>query len=137
MESNPTFGEIISDRIKIAKSIDYEDYELALKKQKTIKKFMNDSLEPGDIIVFPTVHDIPPLLSSSVTELKDYALKTSRHTCIAALTGFPEITLPLRNIKKDCSLGLSFLGRAGDDYSITSFASKAHPLLINQDMQGQ
>ena len=126
LKSKPTFGELIKDRLKIASALQHEDYKLALKKQKAIREFMDDNLEPGDIVVFPTVHDIPPLLSSSVAHLKDFALKASRHTCIAALTGFPEITIPLRNIKRNCSLGMSFLGRAGKDFSLTSFASKAH-----------
>lgn len=129
LKSNPTFGEIIRDRLKIASSISYEEYTQALIKQKEIQVFMEDNLELGDVIVFPTVHDIPPLLSSSIAQLKEFALKASRHTCIAALSGFPEITLPLRNIKENGCLGMSFLGRAGEDASLTSFASKAHSLL--------
>lgn len=130
LKSNPTFGKLINDRLKIAKSVHYEDYNIALKKQKEIRNFMNDNLEITDVVVFPTVHDIPPLLSSSLTQLKDFSIKASRHTCIAALTGFPEITIPLRNIKKKCSLGMSFLGVEGEDYSLTSLASKIH-FLIN------
>ena len=94
-----------------------------------MKAFMDDNLRANDVIVFPTVHDIPPLLSSSLTDLKDFALKASCHTCLAALSGFPEITVPLRNIKEKCSLGLSFLGKEGEDYSLTLLASKAHSFL--------
>lgn len=137
LKSNPTFGELINERLKIAKTVPYDDYKLALQNQKEIRKFMDDSLEPGDIIVFPTVHDIPPLLSCSVTQFKDFALKASRHTCIAALTGFPEITIPLRNIKEKCSLGMSFLGRANNDYSLTLFASKAHSIINSEKSQGK
>lgn len=129
MRSNPTFGELIKDRIKMASSIEYVDYERALKKKDEIRNFMDDTLAPGDIAIFPTVHDIPPLLSTPLIELKNFALKTSRHTCIAALNGFPEISLPLRNIVRTCSLGMSFLGRSGDDYALTSFASEAHSLI--------
>jgi len=129
LKSNPTFGEFINDRVKMARSVTYEDYKLALEKQKTIREFMGNALDFGDIVVFPTVHDTPPLLSTPVPQLKDFALKASRHTCLAALTGFPEITVPLRNIQKPCSLGMSFLGRGGEDYSLTSFASKAHSIM--------
>lgn len=132
LKSKPTFGELINDRLKMASSVQYEDYKLALRQQKEMRGFMDANLESGDIIVFPTVHDIPPLLSSTVSQLKDFALKASRHTCIAALAGFPEMTIPLRNIKKQCSLGMSFLGRAGKDYSLTLFASKVHSI-INDD----
>jgi len=129
LKSNPIFGEIISNRLKIGSSVQYDDYNLALKKRQEIREFMEDNLEPGDIAVFPTVHDIPPVLSSTVPQLMDFSLKASRHTCIAALNGFPEITVPLRNIKEKCSLGMSFLGRAGEDYSLASFASKVHSII--------
>lgn len=129
LRANPTFGELISDRLKIARSIPYEDYKSALNNHKAMKSFMEDSLEPGDVVVFPTVHDIAPLLSSSVSQLKDFALKASCHTCISALTGFPEVTLPLRNIKNKSSLGMSFLGKANTDYALALFASKAHAVV--------
>lgn len=129
LNSNPKFGILINDRIKLARSLEYEDYKQALIKQKAIREFMNDNLEPGDIVVFPTVHDIPPLLTASIDQLKEFGLKASRHTCIAALNGFPEVTVPLQNIKENGSLGMSFLGKAGADYSLMSFANRAHPLI--------
>lgn len=132
LETNPTFGELIKERLKMASAISSEDYHLSLQKQKDIKKFMEDSLRPGDITVFPTVHDTPPFLSSTLVQLKDFALKASRHTCIAALAGFPEITVPIRNIEQNCSLGMSFLGRADEDYSLSVFSSNVHTLL-NED----
>ncbi|MBY0272300.1 MAG: amidase [Alphaproteobacteria bacterium] len=125
LESNPIFGEIINDRLKLARSISFEDYRKALLQQKEIRSFMEDHLESGDVAVFPTVHDIPPFLSSSLTHLKEFALKASRHTCIAALSGFPELTVPLHNRYGNGALGMSFLGRIGEDVSLATFASKA------------
>lgn len=124
LKSNPTFGEIINDRLKLARSIQDTDYKRALEKQKEIKELMIDNVEPTDLVVFPTVHDIPPLLSSTVLQLKDFALKTSCHTCIAALAGFPEMTMPLKKGQKKCSFGISLLGGKGKDYDLTLFASK-------------
>jgi len=129
LKSNPTFGDLIKDRLNTARSISYEDYKLALNEKIAIRKFMMDNIEQGDIVVFPTVHDIPPLLTSPLSQLKDFALKAGRHTCIAALSGFPEITLPLKGIKNGCSLGMSFLGRESEDYAITLFAAKTHSLI--------
>lgn len=133
LRSTPTFGELINDRLKMARSVSYEDYKRALKQQTAIRELMDDTLEPGDIAVFPTVHDIPPLLSATLPHLKEFALKASRHTCIAALIGSPEITIPLQNIKDTCFLGMSFLGRAGEDSSLTAFASKVHSLLNREE----
>lgn len=133
LKSNPTFGEIIKDRLKIGRSIQDSDYKLALKKQEEIRKFISDALEPGDITVFPTVHNIPPLLSSTKQQLNDFSLKASRHTCIAALNGLPEMTIPLKKVYEQCSLGMSFLANTGEDYSIALFASKVHSIINPQD----
>lgn len=135
LKSSPAFGGIINERLKIGSSIQYEDYKHALKKQKEIQKFMDNILEPGDIAVFPTVHDIPPVLTSTTSQLNDFSLKAARHTCIAALNGSPEITIPLRNIKEKCSLGMSFLGRAREDYSLALFASKVASILNGEKSQ--
>ena len=96
---------------------------------------MDDRIEPGDILVFPTLHDTPPLLSSPVTQLNDFALKAACHTCIAPLSGFPEIALPLREIKKKRALGMSFLARGGKDYSLTLFASQVHSIMNDERSQ--
>ena len=132
LKTTPTFGKLISERLKLASSISTEEYKRALLQQKEIQTFMDDGLEPEDVVVFPTVHDIAPLLSSSLSHLKDFALKTSRHTCVAALSGFPEITLPLRNVNIRGCFGMSFLGKAGEDVSLTTFASKAHSILYGK-----
>lgn len=129
LNAQPRFGQFIEDRLKIARSISEEEFKFALRQQEEIRKFMDNNLEPGDVVIFPTVHDLPPLLSSSIPQLKEFALKTSRHTCIAALTGFPELTLPLKNVHGTCSIGMSLLGREGDDLSLASFASQVHPLI--------
>lgn len=132
LKSQPRFGQLIHERVKLASSIEEADFKSALKQQEEIRKFMDNNVEPGDVVIFPTVHDIPPLLSSTNTQLKEFALKTSRHTCIAALAGFPEITLPLRNIQGNGSLGMSFLGRKGSDHSLASFAASVSPLINNE-----
>ena len=128
-KSQPAFGKMITDRLKQGRSLKFADYKLAAKRQDIMKAFMDDHLEPGDVAVFPTVHDIAPRLSSTTSQLKDFALKASRHTCIAALAGLPEITVPLRNIKGNCSIGVSLLGKAGTDRSLAALAAEFHSAL--------
>jgi len=129
LKKTPTFGELIKERVNLARSVSFDDYKRALIKQKAMREVMEKALEPDDIAVFPTVHDIAPLLSSPTAFLKDFALKAACHTCPAALSGFPEITLPLRNIQNNGALGMSLLGRPGQDYALATFASDAHSLL--------
>ncbi len=124
LSANPEFGDIIQDRINLARMITYEDFKKALNQREAIRSFMQNSVERGDLIVFPTVHDRAPLLSFSKEELNTYALNAACHTCISALTGFPELTIPLENPEKSGSIGLSFVGQADDDYALNLLASQ-------------
>ncbi len=128
LDSTPTFGHIIEERIKAARSLQLADYNWALKQQKEMKQFMEQNIKPGDVVVFPTVHDIPPVLSSTFVQLKEFSLKASYHTCSAALSGFPEISVPLKDMKQKCSLGMSMLATPGSDQSLIQLAAQAQPL---------
>ena len=124
LASTPTLGELIRDRLNRGSSISYEDYQAALIDQENIKRYFNDNVRSDDVVVFPTLHDVAPVLSSSIEQLKLFSLNASRHTCLAALAGYPEISVPIKNIKDNCSLGLSLLAKAEADQDLVSLASK-------------
>lgn len=71
LKSTPAFGELIRDRIKLGSSISTEEYKKALVQQKKIQTFLDNSLDSGDVVVFPTVHDTaPPPLKLPITTQK-------------------------------------------------------------------
>lgn len=128
LKENPSFGKLIHDRIEVARSISEEEYKMALTKAKEAKKRITDLLDDGEVLVFPTVHDIPPLVSSSVEQLKEFALKASQHTCLATLSGCPEITIPLQQRSQGATIGISFMAREGNDASLAHLAADIETL---------
>lgn len=75
------------------------------------------------VLLMPTMPDIAPLRSAPESTLEDYRNKAINMLCIAGLSGFPQLSLPL--LQRDgAPLGLSLLGPAGSDASLVALAQR-------------
>jgi amidase len=125
---SPRFGKFINYRLQLARSISKDDYKSALDVKKNTKLLLIDNLGDNELFLFPTVHDTAPPLTTSFEDLKEFSIRASRHTCLASLTGCPEITLPINNTILNGSLGLSLMALPNRDLDLVSFASSLHSL---------
>ena len=91
--------------------------------RREIRDYIGALLGQDGVLMLPTMPDIAPLLTATDAEVEEYRLKSSQILCLAGLTGFPQISLPLA-IRNDCPLGLSLLGPAGSDQSLIRLAAK-------------
>ncbi|MDP1997082.1 MAG: amidase, partial [Gallionella sp.] len=116
-----TFCAEIRGRLeKIASVTRSEMAEKRLVRKRLISRIEN-LISPGTIIVFPTAPGIAPLKGRSIDEARTSRLNTIRHTCIAAVTGLPQVSMPL--IEQDgCPIGISFLGARGQDSQLLAAA---------------
>jgi amidase len=73
------------------------------------------------VLVMPTMPDIAPLLAAPEAALEDYRNAAIRMLCIAGLSGFPQLTLPLAQ-REGAPLGLSLLGAPGRDRLLVEMA---------------
>jgi amidase len=73
------------------------------------------------VLVMPTMPDIAPLLSAPEAALEDYRNAAIRMLCIAGLSGFPQLSLPLAQ-REGAPLGLSLLGPPGRDRLLIEMA---------------
>ncbi|MHB0926423.1 MAG: amidase [Gallionellaceae bacterium] len=115
------FGAEIRGRLeKIASVTRSEMEEKRLVRKQLISRIEN-LISPGTIIVFPTAPGIAPLKGRSIDEARASRLNTMRHTCIAAVAGLPQVSMPL--IEQDgCPIGISFLGARGQDGQLLAAA---------------
>ncbi|RYF20535.1 MAG: amidase [Comamonadaceae bacterium] len=75
------------------------------------------------VLLMPTMPDVAPLRSAAESSLEDYRNRAIQMLCIAGLSGFPQISMPLA--ARDCApLGLSLLGPAGSDRSLVALAER-------------
>ncbi len=77
------------------------------------------------VLVLPTMPDIAPLVSAPESGLEDYRNRAIRLLCVAGLSGFPQLSLPLGQ-RAGAPLGLSLLGPAGSDRSLVQLAERLH-----------
>lgn len=115
------FGEEIRGRLEKISSVTRQEMEA----QKLVRKQLISQIEriacPGTLIVFPTAPDIAPLKGRSIDAAQASRLNTLRHTCVAAVAGLPQVSMPL--IEKDgCPIGMSFMGAKGQDAQLLAAA---------------
>jgi amidase len=67
--------------------------------------------------------DIAPLRSDSEASLEDYRNRAIRLLCLAGLSGYPQLSMPLTQ-RHGAPLGLSLLGPAGSDRSLVRLARR-------------
>jgi len=75
------------------------------------------------VLLLPTMPDIAPLVSEPESALEDYRNRAIRLLCVAGLSGFPQLSLPLGE-RDGAPLGLSLLGPAGSDRSLVQLAER-------------
>ena len=75
------------------------------------------------VLLMPTMPDIAPLRTATDGSLEDYRNKAIRLLCVAGLSGFPQLSMPLAQ-REGAPLGLSLLGPAGSDRSLIGLAEK-------------
>lgn len=108
------FGVEIRGRLEKIPSVTRAEMEEKRQVRKQLTGWMENLLPPGDIMVFPTAPGIAPLKGRSIDEARASRLNTLRHTCIAAVAGLPQVSLPL--LENDgCPLGISLMGARGQD----------------------
>ncbi|WP_435626346.1 amidase [Candidatus Ferrigenium straubiae] len=115
------FGAEIRGRLEKISTVSRSDME----EKRLIRKQLIEQIEgivsPGTLVVFPTAAGVAPLKGRSIEEARAGRLNTMRHTCIAAVAGLPQVSMPL--LEKDgCPLGISLLGARGQDGQLLAAA---------------
>ena len=79
--------------------------------------------EIDGVLVMPSMPDIALLRSADEASLEAYCNHAVQMLCMAGLSGFPQISLPLAS-RNSAPLGISLLGPRGSDKSLIGLAEK-------------
>lgn len=71
------------------------------------------------VLVIPTIPDVAPKRAARADIVEAVRTKTMALTCIAGLSGCPQITVPL--IVDGLPIGLSFIAAQGSDRALLQF----------------
>lgn len=119
----PKFGPGIDDRLNLAKSITFEQFQAGEVQRDKITSALSDLVGSDAVLVLPTVPGCAPLKAEGQDALHIYRQQMIGLLCLASLSGLPQISLPLGQVH-GAPFGLSLLGPKGSDRRLIELAAK-------------
>ena len=119
----PVLGPGVKERFAWSRDVTDAQVEQAQAFRTRFTTHLRQLLGQDGVLVMPSMPDIAPLRSTDEAALEDYRNQAVQMLCIAGLSGFPQISLPLAG-RQGAPLGLSLLGPAGSDRSLIAMAQQ-------------
>lgn len=120
---NPAIGPGIRDRIAFAETVTKQMADEAAAVRAKVREHVFQTAVPGTIFALPTAPCIAPRIDGSEEEMQAFRVRVMGLTCIASLTGLPQISIPAGTIE-GCPIGLSFIGWTGGDEALLDLAAR-------------
>jgi len=117
----PPLGPGVKDRFAWAREVTQAQYDEASAFRARFRAHLAALLGSDGVLLMPTMPDVAPLVAAGEAELEDYRNAATKMLCIAGLSGFPQLSLPL-GTRLGAPLGISLLGPAGSDRSLVRLA---------------
>ncbi|MEN9779729.1 MAG: hypothetical protein RL014_877 [Pseudomonadota bacterium] len=118
---NPPLGPGVAERFAWSRAVTDAQVAQATAFRQRFRAHMAQLLGSDGVLLMPTMPDVAPLRSDSEASLEDYRNRAIRMLCIAGLSGFPQISMPLAS-RLGAPFGISLLGPAGSDRSLIALA---------------
>jgi amidase len=119
----PRLGPGIRERMELAAKVSERDIAQARQEHAQARDHIRAMAEPGTILALPTAPCVAPLLNTPSDALESFRVRVMRLTCIAGLSGLPQVTLPIGSLG-GCPVGLSIIGWAGGDEALLALCVK-------------
>jgi amidase len=119
----PRLGPGIRERMEFAAKVSERDIAEARQEHARAHDHIRAMAQPGTILALPTAPCVAPLLNTPSDALESFRVRVMRLTCIAGLSGLPQLTLPIGSLA-GCPVGLSFIGWAGGDEALLELCLK-------------
>jgi amidase len=117
----PPLGPGVSERFAWSKTVTEAQWADGKSFCDHYRDHLAQLLGADGVLVLPTMPDVAPLLAADETELESYRNAAIRLLCVAGLSGFPQVTLPLAT-RLGAPLGISLLAPAGADRALIELA---------------
>ncbi|TAG49695.1 MAG: amidase [Betaproteobacteria bacterium] len=114
-------GPGVAERFAWSKNVTRAQHDEAWAFRRRFTAHLEQLLGNDGVLLMPTMPDIAPLLTAEESELQRYRDAAIQMLCIAGLSGFPQISLPMAS-RFGAPLGISLLGPAASDRSLIRLA---------------
>ncbi|WP_160723008.1 amidase [Bacillus sp. USDA818B3_A] len=132
-EAKPCFGPGISERFAWSSSLNPDGLDSLNSKREEIKQNLANLLKTNGLLVIPTAPGEAPLRQLSMEDMEQYRNKTMQLTCIAGLTGFPQVTIPLLKAN-GIPIGLSFIANQNQDMKLLRWVQEFTRILKERNV---
>jgi amidase len=120
-DKRPRFGPGVAERMKAASEITKDQADAARQIHAAAHEHIRSLVPPGTLLALPSAPCIAPRLDTSPEGFDAYRTRVMRLTCIAGLSGLPQVSIPIGTVD-GCPVGLSFIGWAGGDEALLDLA---------------
>ncbi len=127
---NPRFSYQVGERYHIAASITDEQVEAAAVVRNSVRARLDEVFSDGGFVCMPTSPVPAPLLGQTLSDRRECQDRILKLTCIGGTTGRPQITIPVAKVN-DIPVGLSFMGKKGEDEALMGFALEIEKALAD------
>ncbi|KAG1668983.1 hypothetical protein FOA52_000576 [Chlamydomonas sp. UWO 241] len=119
--ARPEFGPGIRERFAMAKGVTQEMRDAAAATRAAVTSHVTSLLGSDGFLALPTSPGPAPLCNTPPAELDGWRSAMISLTCVAGLTGLPQITLPVATVG-GLPIGLSLIGPPGSDEALLDLA---------------
>ena len=120
-DRKPDLNPAARTRFDLASRVTERQYREAGAFRARIAERVAEIVGDDGVIVQPTMPGIAPRLDADEAEFERYRTKAVSMLCIASLSGFPQISVPLMTFE-NCPIGLSLIGPPGRDRALIALA---------------
>ncbi|NBD23828.1 amidase [Paenibacillus glycinis] len=120
---NPRFGPGIAERFAWSATLSRGDYDRQLDNRLRIRAALDGMLGGDRLLVIPTIPSTAPKIGTSGEALERIRTRTMQMSCIAGLSGFPQVTVPAGEVD-GVPVGVSFIAGAGMDIPLLRWVNR-------------
>jgi amidase len=116
-------GPGVDERFGFGRAVDDRTAQAETVRRLTFSAELSALLGKDGFLVLPTVPGPAPYVDSTPEQFQAYREQALRLLCLAGLSGFPQITLPIGSVA-GAPFGLSLLGPSGSDIALIRLGRK-------------
>ena len=122
---SPQFAPAIASRWEAASKVAPEAAASAREQRSLIRNRIRSIIASETVAVLPSAASLAPLRDADPVDVDAIRLRTMAITCIAGLSGLPQVSMPFRT-PEGAPVGISLLGPHGSDLALIRLAVQIH-----------
>jgi amidase len=122
-ETNPRFSFEVGRSLALASLLEDSDVLAARAFRAEVTQRLEGMLDGRRVLCLPTIPILPPPRDISLSAMGEAGKRIVTLTCIAGLTGLPQINLPLGQTPDGIPVGISLIGWRGGDATLLQIAA--------------